>query len=389
MGKLFGGGGKQTTTSVSEPWKEAQPYLKDIYSEAQNLYQGGAPQFWGGTAQAGLSPEMAAALGGITSRATTGSPLTQAGQDAILAATQGGFAGMNPATDFLTGLLYGGQQNPAAAYAQSLAGGVGTNPAIPYLTREASGANVGKNPYLDATYDQATRALMQKYKETDIPALQSDYALAGRTGSRAYAGALQGAKTSADDQARQLATQIYGGAYSTDRQAQLAAQQALSGAYTSDINARLGAGQFLQGVYDTDLQRQLYGAQQLGQIGQSDISTILNAAQAAPGMAAADYADLDRLMGVGQYTQQRAQAEQDLERQRFDYGQQEPYNWLTQYANLIYGNPGSSSGFGTRTQTTTMPSAGLFGGLLSGALGIGSLVAGAPQIGQGFRSIFG
>jgi hypothetical protein len=229
------------------------------------------------------------------------------------------------------------------------------------------------------------RGVLQKYRETDIPALQSDYAMSGRTGSRAHAQALANAKGTVDEQASDLATKIYGGAYGQDRALQAQAAQGLSGAYTSDINARLGAGQFLQGVYDADLQRQLYGAQQLGQIGQQDLSTILSAAQAAPGMAQADYADLDRLLGVGQYTTQRGQSELDLERQRYEYGQQAPYNWLTQYANLIYGNPGST-GYGTSTQTTK-GGGGLFGNLLGSAASLGSLFTSDRRVKKNVRRV--
>ena len=66
----MGGGGKQTSQQTSEPWSAAQPYLKDVYAQAQQLYQGGAPTFWQGTQKAALTPEMQDAMGGIWNRAT-------------------------------------------------------------------------------------------------------------------------------------------------------------------------------------------------------------------------------------------------------------------------------------------------------------------------------
>jgi hypothetical protein len=76
-------------------------------------------------------------------------------------------------------------------------------------------------------------------------------------------------------------------------------------------------------------------------------------------------------MQVGQMGQDRAQQEQDLQRQRYEYGQQAPYDWLQNYTQLIYGNPGSQSGFGTTTSTSRTPG-NLFGQLLSAGTALGS-----------------
>lgn len=370
----MGGGGKQTSTQSSEPWSAAQPYLKDVYAQAQNLYNSGAPEFWQGTANAPMTPEMQAALGNIWNRSTAGSPLLDTAQATTGAAAGGALVGTNPAYGYLEGIM--GAVNPATGMAGDLASSTmaGTNPALQYLTQEASGANVGKNPWISSAFDDAAQKVRDNFTKTTVPALQSDYSMAGRYGSNALATALGQAKGSADDQVRQLATSMYGGAYNTDRQLQAQAQQGLTNAYAQDIASKIGAGNFLSGIYDADLQRKLYGAQQIGQLGQQDISNMLGAAQAAPGMAQADYADLDRQMQVGQYQQDQAQAEQDLQRQRYEYGQQEPYNWLQDYAQLIYGNPGSQSGFGTQT-STQRTSGNTFGQIMGGLMGIGSLAS--------------
>jgi len=42
----MGGGGSQTQTTKSEPWEVQQPYLKEIYSSAQNQFQGGPLEFY-------------------------------------------------------------------------------------------------------------------------------------------------------------------------------------------------------------------------------------------------------------------------------------------------------------------------------------------------------
>jgi len=380
------GGGKTKSTTTSEPWSAWQPYLKEVMSEAQTNYQGGAPTFWQGTANAGLTPEMQAALGGIWNRSQAGNPALAGAQASTGAVASGGMAGANPAYDFLLGQLYGPNGNPAMGYASDLAAGTGTNPALQYFNAEASGANVGKNPWLDATYKAAVDPLMKTYKESTVPALQSDYAMSGRYGSNAFRTALGNEQDKLGAAAGDLATKIYGGAYDADRNRQMQAMSGLSGAYGQDISSRIAAGQFLQGTYDTDLQRKLYAAQQTGQLGQQDISNMLQAAGMVPGLGQADYADLEQALKVGQYGQARSQAEQDLERQRFDYEQNADNQWLQNYAQMIYGAP--LGNFGTQTTTQKTGGGGL-GSILGGVMGIGSMIAGAPQIGAGWNFLFG
>lgn len=43
------GGGSSTTTQKADPWEEQQPYLKDIFGQAQNLYYGNTPEYYPGT----------------------------------------------------------------------------------------------------------------------------------------------------------------------------------------------------------------------------------------------------------------------------------------------------------------------------------------------------
>src|SRR5262245_61240555 len=203
MGK---GGGKQTTTQTNEPWKEAQPFLKDVYGKAQELYGAGAPQFWGGTANAGLTPEMQAALGNIWTRASSGSPLVDAAQASTGAVASGALTGTNPAYSYLDQLM--GAYNPATGMAGDLAASTmaGSNPALQYMTREASGANIGQNPWLDASFNDAAQKVRDNFSKTTVPAIQSDYSAAGRYGSGALAAALGQAKGSADEEVRKLAT---------------------------------------------------------------------------------------------------------------------------------------------------------------------------------------
>lgn len=87
MSGIFGGGGggghsTQTVQQNADPWSGQQPYLKEIFAEAQNLYRGGnlAVPSYPDTTISGFAPETQQALDLQTQRALSGSPVTQAAQ---------------------------------------------------------------------------------------------------------------------------------------------------------------------------------------------------------------------------------------------------------------------------------------------------------------------
>jgi len=70
------GGGSTTQTTKTEPWEGQQDYYKQIFGEAQRLYNAGglAPKAYEGQTIAGLTPEQQQAQQMITQNAT-GNPL--------------------------------------------------------------------------------------------------------------------------------------------------------------------------------------------------------------------------------------------------------------------------------------------------------------------------
>lgn len=59
LSDLFGGGGGDTQTTTTQPWAGLQPYLNGadgIMPAAQQLYQGGPQQYYGGNTFAGFDP---------------------------------------------------------------------------------------------------------------------------------------------------------------------------------------------------------------------------------------------------------------------------------------------------------------------------------------------
>lgn len=130
------------------------------------------------------------------------------------------------------------------------------------------------------------------------------------------------------------------------------AQFSLGGRYGSGAQANsLATG--LTNAYAPFALQQFQGNQQLQQ----------QAASLAPTIANQDYTDLGALQSVGTARDTYGQNVLSDVVNRYDATQNQPYNNLNWYMNLLYGNP-------AKTQTTTQPSSGFnLGGLLGGALG--------------------
>jgi hypothetical protein len=84
---------------------------------------------------------------------------------------------------------------------------------------------------------------------------------------------------------------------------------------------------------------QLQAAQGLTGAEQGAANVRLAASQLAPGMAAQDYADIQRLLQVGQMGEQYQQQELQDQLNRFNFQQQAPFRALQQYLSFIGGVP--------------------------------------------------
>jgi hypothetical protein len=69
----------------------------------------------------------------------------------------------------------------------------------------------------------------------------------------------------------------------------------------------------------------------------------------APGLAEADYGDINKLLGAGQLGEGYQTAALNADMQRYNYEQNAPQKNLTNYLNMVYGFPAG------RTQTQTTP----------------------------------
>lgn len=98
----------------------------------------------------------------------------------------------------------------------------------------------------------------------------------------------------------------------------------------------------------TDVANSMYGNQY-----SSDRNRSLRAIGMAPGIAENDYTDAGKLLGIGEVVEgyQGRQLEDDMN--RFNFGEQQPFNLTNDYANLatrFAGLGGETTGNGTYTQ---------------------------------------
>jgi hypothetical protein len=186
-----------TTTTSIDP--TIQPYLQYGLTEAQKLYQGGGPAYYGGQTYVSPSASTQTGLQALEARASLGNPLLQSAQQQL----QGTISG-----DYLSG-----------------------------------------NPFFQGAFKPAATAAESQYRQT-LGDIGSKASLAGRYGSGAM-GSLQDRATNVFAQnlantAGQLAYQNYAQERGAQQQATMAAPSMAQADY-QDIQQLLNAGQMREG----------------------------------------------------------------------------------------------------------------------------------------------
>ena len=245
-----GGGDQQktqTTTSNTQPWAAQQPFLKSGFQRAESLYKSPGPSYAPFSTVQGFSPAQQQAQQMGINRATQGNPIMGASQD----------------------------------YARQAIGG-------DFLNSGDENGMVFQN-------------IMQKI----MPAVNSQFSAAGRTGSNLHGDTLT---------------------------------RAMTEAYAP--------------IAMDNYQRER-GMQQ-------------DMAQYAPTYAQDDYMDIAALDSIGSQQQGLAQRERDDAVNRYSYNQDLPFNKLAQYMGMIGGSYGGQT---TSSQPYTQPGlfSTLLGGGLAGA----------------------
>lgn len=376
----MGGGtpSAQTTSSVSEPWKGAQPYLTDVMSRARGLI--GNP----GTMPSSVipfDPATETALQGYETRARAnlaagGDPLAQASQTAVKGALEGdptltgiargmGTLGSTTGQGIFENIAQSGGVNP---YRDRIvaAGAAPTTEGLDTLRRTAAGDF--ENPHLLKMFDQGAA------KVSD--AVSSRFFGQG-SGSAAEQKLLQ-------EGLGDLYTNIMAPAYEAERGRQMTAAGLLPQIQQADRAAAMGALNTGAGLAESETSRRLGAASELDSGARADVATRLDAATRAnagrlgaigalPAVGEAQDADLQDLLRVGQTREDLAASEVSDALARY----QLPWDQLSNYSGII-------SGFGNLggTTTTTQPGqrTNRFMGGLSGAAGLGSLAMMIPGL---------
>ena len=208
----FGGGSEREAVSTQEPWSGQKPYLENIFGRAESLYQGAPMSYFPGQTYAGFDPATQQALGMAEQRALAGSPLQQAGTEAMRAT--------------------------------------------------AAGEMLNANPYLDAMYDRAARGVTRQFREGVAPGLAARMSASGRTGSNAARTAMDQAQDTFGRTLSELGTDIYGRAYADERGRQMQAAALAPGMAAADYQdaqqlANVGAARegLAQAGIDEDIAR--------------------------------------------------------------------------------------------------------------------------------------
>ena len=245
-----------TTTSQIDP--TIQPYLGYGLQQAQQMYQGGGPAYYGGQTYVSPSTTTQTGLQALEARASMGNPLLQSAQNQLQNTVSGGFLGGNP--------FFQGAFQPAARAAE--------------MQFKQTLGDIGSKASLAGRYGSGTMGQLQ-----DRAAGQFGQQLANTAGTLAY-------QNYADERARQqqatMAAPQMAQADYQDIQNMLAAGQLREGYTGAQQQADIAKFNFLQNQPQQNLQNYLslvYG-NPLGRVGQSTSS------------GAADTSALQNLLGI-------------------------------------------------------------------------------------------
>lgn len=172
-----------TSQSSSNPWGPQQPYLKDVFGQAQSQFNKG--------------------------------PMSQTTQQGLDLLTQ-------RATD----------PNGAIAGASRMIGDT------------VNGAYLNSNPYVDKMFNSAADSVGQQFRNNTMPGLNGAFSKGGRLGSTAYANAANSAANSYGTTLNNLATNIYGQNYANERNNQMQAAGMAPQIGAADARMLMEAGQF-------------------------------------------------------------------------------------------------------------------------------------------------
>jgi len=339
---MSGSGGGSTTTQKADPWIGVQPGLYNLYANAQQQFKAGGPSIYQGEGVAPMNAAQNNALDSLANISAGGYGDLNPAQQQALSTTQGIAAGTDAQSQNINSIATG--NDASGQYLKGL-----LNPS--YVS---SGAT---DPALQAYLDAANSNTIRNFTNSVMPGINSTFSSAGRFGSGAQT---QQSSAATNNLATQISNSNAGITYND-----LAARRA------QQLQAGLGLGS------------QMLSGASLGSNRQG------SALQLLPSMALQGTQNANAGLLAGGMQQQQAQQELTDYINRYNYNQQQPYQNLNWYANILAGgNPLAS-----QTQTSSGQSGGVkgaLGGAASGAaIGTAIMPGWGTAIGAGAGALFG
>ena len=346
MMKGGGGGGGQTTSTntveKADPWAGQQPYLKDVFQEAQDRYDdSSSPSFFPGNTISPFNQNETAYQQSVVDYLGSGR-----GQG-MQARAEGGvndLLGSNPIFDATRSLAPYGQESLQASAGYTDQQALNTSGASDTMKQMLSGS-VAQNPFIENANNAMARDSVANFQQEVMPALRASQ-IAYQPGGSSRGDIASG--LAAGNVGRSIAdfsNTNYMNAFNSAQQQQLGAAQLME----------QGRGQRANEAY-----QQGSGALGLGLGGEQAYAQNLGTGLGAYGAVSQQPIDLaGNLSDVGMQQRELSQQQLDEDVNRFQFDQNIQDQKLSNYMNLIQGNYGS-------TQTSTAERGGLG---LAGSLG--------------------
>ncbi len=331
LSTLFSGNqGQQTTTTA--PWKDMQPYLRQVGSEAQDLYNSGSGfNPFPGSTFVPMSQRTVGALGNIWGTAQ-GDTSGQTGWDALSPIAQGQ-AGLGMEGDY-RGMA--GQGNISTGALGALGGGYA-----------ALGAASGNDAWNRATDINAGKIANDVNRMWDS---------SGRYGSAG--------------QTNDLVSQI--GDYRTQ-----ATAQGFNDAYNRQMGAlggQVGVANNIAGIQQGNFGNQMGILGAITGQRQQDIGNQLSAINQIPQIQQSMYVPGQMQTGVGSAYDDAAARKKQAAIDQWDAKDKADWSRLGAYAGMV----GGPAGQGQTMNTTVTPPSNPFGAAIGGALAGAQAGAGSP-----------
>lgn len=244
------------------------------------------------------------------------------------------------------------------------------------------------NPWLDATYKRAARALTDQYREGVAPSLTAQFARAGSFGGSAHQQTEAASRYNFGRNLEELAAQIYGDNYQQerDRQLQIAASERN---YTEDAmrnrlaqetavaQALLGGRASVAEAERAGLRDILSGERALGtQTSSGMLDRLVNVMGMVPQIRAGDFQDIDIIRTIG-----REMTELDrVNREIAHANALSRFQWPFDIISLLSGGIGGALGnSGTSSTTQSINSGSNIARGIGGGVALASLLAGLAE----------